>query len=61
MEKSFIAFISIFTFCYCYYRNFMKTILKSSGEKYKRIRESGKSLSGTGADSRTSTIKKIDK
>ena len=39
----------------------VKTILKSSGEKYKRIRESGKSLSGTGADSRTSTIKKIDK
>ena len=41
----------------------VKTILKSSGEKYKRIRESGESLRGTGADKRTSaiTIKEIKK
>ncbi|NRB82712.1 MAG: polysulfide reductase NrfD [Winogradskyella sp.] len=32
----------------------VKTILKSSGERYKRIREHGESLVGTGADSRTS-------
>ncbi|MBT8274389.1 MAG: polysulfide reductase NrfD, partial [Bacteroidia bacterium] len=32
----------------------VKTILKSSGERYKRIRESGGSLVGTGADERTS-------
>jgi molybdopterin-containing oxidoreductase family membrane subunit len=32
----------------------VKTILKSSGEKYKNLRESGKSLVGTGADERTS-------
>ena len=32
----------------------VKTILKSSGERYKRIREAGDSLVGTGADDRTS-------
>lgn len=32
----------------------VKTILKSSGERYKRIRESGESLVGAGADPRTS-------
>lgn len=32
----------------------VKTILKSSGERYKRIREAGESLVGTGADERTS-------
>ena len=32
----------------------VKTILKSSGERYKNIRERGDSLVGTGADSRTS-------
>ena len=32
----------------------VKTILKSSGERYKRIREAGGSLVGTGADERTS-------
>ena len=32
----------------------VKTILKSSGEKYKKIREAGGSLVGTGADARTS-------
>ncbi len=32
----------------------VKTILKSSGQKYKNLREAGKSLSGTGADERTS-------
>jgi len=32
----------------------VKTILKSSGERYKTIRERGESLSGTGADARTS-------
>jgi molybdopterin-containing oxidoreductase family membrane subunit len=31
----------------------VKTILKSSGDKYKSLRESGKSLVGTGADART--------
>ena len=36
----------------------VKTILKTSGEKYKRLRESGKSLTGTGADKRTSVINK---
>jgi molybdopterin-containing oxidoreductase family membrane subunit len=34
----------------------VKTILKSSGDKYKTTRESGQSLSGTGADSRTSKL-----
>ena len=38
----------------------VKTILKSSGEKYKKLRESGKSLVGTGSESRTSKIKKIN-
>ena len=32
----------------------VKTILKSSGERYKNIRERGDSLVGTGSDSRTS-------
>jgi predicted flap endonuclease-1-like 5' DNA nuclease len=32
----------------------VKTILKSSGERYKRLRESGESLVGTGTDKRTS-------
>ncbi|MBT8393525.1 MAG: polysulfide reductase NrfD [Bacteroidia bacterium] len=32
----------------------VKTILKSSGERYKRIRESGATLVGTGTDERTS-------
>jgi len=32
----------------------VKTILKSSGERYKRIREAGDSLEGTGSDARTS-------
>ncbi|MDB9961522.1 polysulfide reductase NrfD [Oceanihabitans sp.] len=32
----------------------VKTILKSSGERYKKIRERGDSLVGTGADERTS-------
>ena len=32
----------------------VKTILKSSGERYKRLRDSGQSLLGTGADERTS-------
>jgi hypothetical protein len=32
----------------------VKTILKSSGERYKRLRESGESLVGTGTDERTS-------
>jgi hypothetical protein len=32
----------------------VKTILKSSGERYKKIREAGQSLVGTGADERTS-------
>lgn len=32
----------------------VKTILKSSGERYKNIRERGESLVGTGADPRTS-------
>ena len=32
----------------------VKTILKSSGERYKRIRESGESLAGTATDERTS-------
>ena len=39
----------------------VKTILKSSGEKYKKLRDSGKSLVGTGADARTSKIIKIKK
>lgn len=33
----------------------VKTILKSSGERYKRLREAGESLVGTGADDRTSS------
>ncbi len=33
----------------------VKTILKSSGERYKRLRDSGQSLVGTGADARTSS------
>ena len=32
----------------------VKTIMKSSGERYKNLRESGQSLLGTGADPRTS-------
>ena len=35
----------------------VKTILKSSGERYKNIRERGDRLVGTGSDSRTSTGK----
>ncbi|WP_299222824.1 NrfD/PsrC family molybdoenzyme membrane anchor subunit [uncultured Psychroserpens sp.] len=35
----------------------VKTILKSSGERYKRIREAGDSLVGTGSDERTSNSK----
>ncbi|WP_418509062.1 NrfD/PsrC family molybdoenzyme membrane anchor subunit [Corallibacter sp.] len=40
----------------------VKTILKSSGERYKNIRERGDSLVGTGADARTSgaAIKKTE-
>ncbi|RED44365.1 quinol:cytochrome c oxidoreductase quinone-binding subunit 1 [Winogradskyella eximia] len=34
----------------------VKTILKSSGERYKNIRERGESLVGTGADARTSNL-----
>ncbi|RZN84752.1 MAG: molybdopterin oxidoreductase [Winogradskyella sp.] len=34
----------------------VKTILKSSGERYKKIRERGDSLVGTGADDRTSSV-----
>ena len=34
----------------------VKTILKSSGERYKKIRERGDSLVGTGADARTSNL-----
>lgn len=34
----------------------IKTILKSSGERYKRIRESGESLVGTGTDPRTHKV-----
>jgi molybdopterin-containing oxidoreductase family membrane subunit len=34
----------------------VKTILKSSGERYKAIRERGDSLVGTGADARTSNL-----
>ena len=33
----------------------VKTILKSSGERYKKIRERGESLVGTGTDIRTSS------
>ena len=32
----------------------VKTIMKSSGERYKKLREAGQSLVGTGADPRTS-------
>ena len=39
----------------------IKTILKTSGGKYKRLRNSGKSLTGTGADKRTSVINKLNK
>ena len=35
----------------------VKTILKSSGERYKKIREAGHSLVGTGSDERTSANK----
>ena len=35
----------------------VKTILKSSGERYKNIRERGDSLVGTGSDARTSNLK----
>jgi len=35
----------------------VKTILKSSGERYKNIRERGESLVGTGSDARTSNLK----
>ena len=35
----------------------VKTILKSSGERYKNIRERGESLVGTGSDARTSKLK----
>ena len=34
----------------------IKTIMKSSGQRYKRIRESGESLVGTGADPRTHRV-----
>jgi molybdopterin-containing oxidoreductase family membrane subunit len=34
----------------------VKTILKSSGERYKRLRAEGKSLEGTATDKRTSQI-----
>ena len=34
----------------------IKTIMKSSGERYKRIRESGESLMGTGTDPRTHRV-----
>ncbi|WP_084647729.1 NrfD/PsrC family molybdoenzyme membrane anchor subunit [Gelidibacter mesophilus] len=34
----------------------IKTILKSSGQRYKRIRESGESLVGTGSDIRTHKV-----
>jgi predicted flap endonuclease-1-like 5' DNA nuclease len=34
----------------------IKTILKASGEGYKRIRESGQSLVGTGSDARTHKV-----
>lgn len=34
----------------------VKTILKSSGDKYKDLRDSGQSLVGTGADDRTSGV-----
>ncbi|WP_417443104.1 NrfD/PsrC family molybdoenzyme membrane anchor subunit [Joostella sp.] len=37
----------------------VKTILKSSGERYKRLREDGNSLVGTGADNRTSDIAEV--
>jgi len=36
----------------------VKTILKSSGERYKKIRERGDSLVGTGADAKTSNTSK---
>ena len=38
----------------------VKTILKSSGERYKNIRERGDSLVGTGADARTSKPVEFD-
>src|SRR5690606_1083545 len=37
----------------------VKTILKSSGERYKNLRDSGKSLVGTGADERTSKVASV--
>ncbi|QLE01396.1 polysulfide reductase NrfD [Galbibacter sp. BG1] len=39
----------------------VKTILKSSGERYKRLRDSGNSLVGTAADHRTSDIAEVTK
>ncbi len=38
----------------------VKTILKSSGQRYKNIRERGDSLVGTGADKRTSVYNKVE-
>ena len=38
----------------------VKTILKSSGQRYKNIRERGDSLVGTGADERTSVYNKVE-
>jgi molybdopterin-containing oxidoreductase family membrane subunit len=38
----------------------VKTILKASGERYKRIRESGESLVGTGVDARTSAVGPVE-
>jgi molybdopterin-containing oxidoreductase family membrane subunit len=39
----------------------VKTILKSSGQRYKNIREAGGSLVGTGSDERTSKTPKATK
>ena len=36
----------------------VKTILKSSGQRYKNIREAGVSLAGTGSDNRTDSKSK---
>jgi len=36
----------------------VKTILKSSGQRYKNIREAGGSLVGTGSDERTDAMTK---
>jgi molybdopterin-containing oxidoreductase family membrane subunit len=38
----------------------VKTILKSSGERYKRLREEGKSLEGAAIDKRTSQVDSFD-